>query len=107
VIVIDLGRFGRLEALAPDRRHVAPSRDEVVEVSDLDRERTIRVTDWQRTGVSGYVHERFAFLAGGLGLVEEHVLLVRGADFALCREELALEPVQLLWEQVAFGAHHA
>jgi len=41
-----------------------------------------------------------------LGLVEEQVLLLR-ADFALGFEELALEAVELLLEQVAFGAHHA
>ena len=50
---------------------------------------------------------RLGLRAFDLGLVEEQVLLVRGADFALGVEELALEAVELLLEQVAFGAHHA
>jgi hypothetical protein len=50
---------------------------------------------------------RLGLRAFDLGLVEEQVLLVRGADLALGVEELALEAVELLLEQVAFGAHHA
>jgi hypothetical protein len=50
---------------------------------------------------------RLGLHAFDLGLVEEQVLLVRGADLALGVEELALEAVELLLEQVAFGAHHA
>ena len=48
---------------------------------------------------------RLGLRAFELGFVEEHVLLVRGADFALGVEELALEAVELLLEQVTFGAH--
>ena len=50
---------------------------------------------------------RLGLCAFDLGFVEEQVLLVRGAGFALGVEELALEAVELLLEQVAFGAHHA
>jgi hypothetical protein len=74
-----------------------------------------RLAAWLRALVRGHGYLLVLGLGGcrlgrctfDLGLVEEQVLLMRGADFALGFEELALEAVELLLEQVTLGAHHA
>ena len=67
-----------------------------------------RHVDLLALGLGG---RRLGPCAFDLGLVEEHVLLVRSADLAgllgFGVEELALEAVELLLEQVALGAHDA
>ena len=59
---------------------------------------------------SGAVFQRWRGLRGrgqGLCLVEEHVLLLSAACFALGGEELAQNLVKPLLQKVALGAHKA